>query len=64
MSLEVQQISYVRRAPLPAPSELEAYENVLAGAADRISRMAEKGLGAQISSVEGTVEDAHISTRA
>lgn len=38
---KIQQISLSRSAPLPHPSELERYETILPGAADRIIAMAE-----------------------
>lgn len=47
----VRELRTVRRSwrgPLPPASELEAYENVLSGSAERILRMAEKALDSQI----------------
>ena len=58
-SAQVTQVSVSRSAPLPHPSELEGYENILPGAAERIFAMVEnqsshrQGLENRALSIEG-----------
>ena len=60
---QIHQIVAARIGPLPPPSELAGYEEVLPGSADRILRMAEREQHIRENVVQAEIADASAARR-